>query len=691
MAQVTLESVADFFPVGTTVGAYPRDAIAGYPSEPIPPLVSEAVDTSPVEVTGHLVFDGLDYDHFYVAHAIVSGRARYVEFRTDPAASDGGVLIGGDLTGTPDTPLVRTATHTAQGKYLKDWHIIDVTGMTPSQDIGPTWQAAIDAGERRIRMQGYGSPGLLSSVFYDKAPAVAAGADDHRDAWEFDMAQGATLVMGGTGLAKADTTSWLENTTTRFGVFVNTPRAALNELVAGEVHMTDANAVNTQALTKQMLRFGPGVKVYGPDAALATPVDVDYGFAFSNGASVGWKQGTYRAIKYVHARRGYCDGDTWDRVDLASLADNGIGCVGRDGDGMQMHGCNHFHPVYTAKLRNNKGLKFFGNIQGGLWLIACHAFSIENNHYEVRSPDDILVFDRCDGKISDNTFMQIGVTSGATASRNCIVINDNADTGTDTVTPTVLDISNNTFRWLHRTETGDNARLAEIRIRALNTGSRLRFRNNNAWMTRGDIGNDYSPVPLLIVSDDAALQTALTRDAALITSGDFELAFVNAGWRILPLPPLQGIITEVAQSGPTLSGVAAVETITTGTLVNGTTYGYQAPGLGTSTATRQLSSVRPRPRPGRRHPRPGRHGDHPDHGPAGAPRRRHRHDDRHPLVRRPAGQQRPDDLYRHRHPRQRHRVGQHHHVTVGVHEHEHRHDLRAVQARDQRRAQGRLR
>lgn len=78
MASFTLSSVADAFPVGTSVGAY----LAKYRRDGSSPMGS-ATDTATVASSGALTFDELAHDTAYVAYASVNGAHRYRNFSTD--------------------------------------------------------------------------------------------------------------------------------------------------------------------------------------------------------------------------------------------------------------------------------------------------------------------------------------------------------------------------------------------------------------------------------------------------------------------------------------------------------------------------------------------------------------------------------------------------------------------------------
>jgi hypothetical protein len=77
-ASATLASVADVFPVSTSVGAY----LAKYRRDGAPPS-GTATDTATVASTGSLAFDALAHDEDYVAYASVSGVHKYKAFSTD--------------------------------------------------------------------------------------------------------------------------------------------------------------------------------------------------------------------------------------------------------------------------------------------------------------------------------------------------------------------------------------------------------------------------------------------------------------------------------------------------------------------------------------------------------------------------------------------------------------------------------
>jgi hypothetical protein len=89
MASVTLSSVADVFPSGTSVGAY----LSKYRRDGGPPS-GAAADTSTVATAGSLVFDGLADDQSYVAYASVSGAHKYKAFTTDRPRTRPVVIVG---------------------------------------------------------------------------------------------------------------------------------------------------------------------------------------------------------------------------------------------------------------------------------------------------------------------------------------------------------------------------------------------------------------------------------------------------------------------------------------------------------------------------------------------------------------------------------------------------------------------
>lgn len=76
MASITLNSVADRFPVGQSVSAYRAVAWTGNA-----PAGSPAA-TATVASSGSVTFSGLDENEGYVAYALVSGAKRFISFRT---------------------------------------------------------------------------------------------------------------------------------------------------------------------------------------------------------------------------------------------------------------------------------------------------------------------------------------------------------------------------------------------------------------------------------------------------------------------------------------------------------------------------------------------------------------------------------------------------------------------------------
>lgn len=83
MATATLSSVADIFPVGTSVAAYP---VSGWPGSlvgnPTGAPVGSSTDTATVASSGSLEFDGLDTEARYFAYAQVGSEHRYRAFST---------------------------------------------------------------------------------------------------------------------------------------------------------------------------------------------------------------------------------------------------------------------------------------------------------------------------------------------------------------------------------------------------------------------------------------------------------------------------------------------------------------------------------------------------------------------------------------------------------------------------------
>jgi hypothetical protein len=92
MATATLSSVADKFPVGTTVTVYP---LSNWPTGAQPPAgapIGSSTTTAVVASAGSLAFTGLTDDTRYVATASVGGTYRYLNFITARTQSVAGTL-----------------------------------------------------------------------------------------------------------------------------------------------------------------------------------------------------------------------------------------------------------------------------------------------------------------------------------------------------------------------------------------------------------------------------------------------------------------------------------------------------------------------------------------------------------------------------------------------------------------------
>lgn len=104
MASQTLSSVADVWPVGTTVGAYPAaNQKATWDRSGAP--AGSATATAAVQSDGSVAFTGLADDTAYYASAQVSGTWRHRWFRTGPAAT----VSGGTVGGIEDVPGLQEA------------------------------------------------------------------------------------------------------------------------------------------------------------------------------------------------------------------------------------------------------------------------------------------------------------------------------------------------------------------------------------------------------------------------------------------------------------------------------------------------------------------------------------------------------------------------------------------------------
>jgi hypothetical protein len=101
VATQVLNSVADIFPVGTTVGAYARRTHAEFSGPSAAPSTA-AITTAVVASNGSLTFNnaGIVQGGEYVAYALVSGQHRYLRF-TVTSSKD--VSITGVLAHTGST------------------------------------------------------------------------------------------------------------------------------------------------------------------------------------------------------------------------------------------------------------------------------------------------------------------------------------------------------------------------------------------------------------------------------------------------------------------------------------------------------------------------------------------------------------------------------------------------------------
>lgn len=103
MASATLPSVADQFPVGTSVGTYP---VSRWLTNQLPPsgaAIGSSVASATVGSTGSLAFTGLADGTEYFAAASISGTWRYRRFITAPV----------DIPDTVDTAAIQNSAVTS--------------------------------------------------------------------------------------------------------------------------------------------------------------------------------------------------------------------------------------------------------------------------------------------------------------------------------------------------------------------------------------------------------------------------------------------------------------------------------------------------------------------------------------------------------------------------------------------------
>jgi lysophospholipase L1-like esterase len=160
----TFSSVADIWPSGTSVGAYPRaNQFVGFDRASAP--TGSATSTGTVASDGSLAFTGLADDTRYFAGAQVSGAWKFKGFRTDPAASSGtssgssavvaasaagqvaAISVGNPgnygNTGTTDTYREGRKRH----RMTSDFSGIRLVYLlTSAQDVDPTGNVYIRAG-----------------------------------------------------------------------------------------------------------------------------------------------------------------------------------------------------------------------------------------------------------------------------------------------------------------------------------------------------------------------------------------------------------------------------------------------------------------------------------------------------------------------------------------------------------------
>jgi hypothetical protein len=430
------------------------------------------------------------------------------------------VVIDGKLVGFSDLA----------DKVDKTWNdVIDAKeGVDAARDAvyaitypSPGANVDISADLQRLYDEGVRTVTLVSGQTYYWSGTLFLDNGNVRDRFFFRQ-NGATVVaMDGAGSLA---TPYAGTAGTRFLVFVNTKRSA-------KVGQTVTVSEATSATGSYTATVGAGLVWVDADVRGANGGQLAR-IAMVNNSSVKFVSGTTSYLNGFYATAGYTDSNYPSDVRVTNPFGDASGIAEQqsNGDALVVTG-NADARSMIANIRYNRGSIFQAPVGGSIKIVDSRAVNIIGAHIEGDEKLRPVAPLRVTRSLVNVMGCEFWVPTTAKAFAAIEVVDGSANANG----PTDLYLENVLFMNVFRPDwsVADERSNPEIKITSMNAGSTIRARN--VWSSYTVVtATDLWRVAPVIVSDDAAIQTAINNGAAIIATGSWDLKKIGNSWRVTP-------------------------------------------------------------------------------------------------------------------------------------------------------------
>ena len=377
----------------------------------------------------------------------------------------------------------------------------------PTVDIGPIVQRAYDDGAEVLQLVS-GSTYLWNTpVFLDRDSMVGG----------FVIEGNRSRILLGSGLP---TTDWTRDPATRFAIFPNTKRSALQ---GGRVAATAANRATGTAGAIRPLTLR-NVTLDGKQN--------NRGFSYGNRCAV-----TFDQVVLWGARVGLTWADYSDGNALINCYSKSPGYPGgqvlveqtAQGDGLLISGGKADISVALARLKYCRGATISSVVTGRLVFDECSAIAVVGGHFEGQDADLPML-----GVVNSQVVLQ-GCVLYETydSSIPCIQLDD----GGSDLSSSDLTLQDCIVMQLITPDQKATSYSPYIGVGTVRAGTRITVRGlQGKHASSGDPGQWRDTAQPFISGGPAALQTALGSSAgrAAQANGDFLLRQTSSGWDVSP-------------------------------------------------------------------------------------------------------------------------------------------------------------
>ena len=374
-------------------------------------------------------------------------------------------------------------------------------------DIGPIVQKAYDDGAEVLRLVSGRTYLWNTPVFLDKESNLGGFVIDGSRA----------RIMMGSGLP---TTDWSRDGATRFAIFPNTKRSALQ---GGRVAVTPANRATGSPGAIRPLTVR-GLILDGNGA--------NRGFAFGNRCAVTLDEVVLWRARVALTWADYSDGNT-----LLNCYSKAPGYAGgqvlveqtTQGDGLLIAGGKADISETLARLKYCRGATIQSVVTGRLIFDECSAILIVGGHFEGQDAD----------------LPMIGVVNSQVTLQGCVLYETydstvpsiQVDDGGSDLSVSDLTLQDCIVMQLITAGQKSTSYSPYIAVGTVRAGTRITVRGlQGKHASSGDPGQWRDTAQPFIAGGPAALQTALNSAAgrAAQANGDFLLRQTSSGWEVLP-------------------------------------------------------------------------------------------------------------------------------------------------------------